>query len=234
MTFLLVLLLACELTREQFLTKASAARVVYLGEHHDREADHRAQLQLLEVLRPDAVGFEMFERPEQPLLDRGSLEEIEKAWRWGFPWPMYAPLMSWGKDNGARLLALNAPRDEVRKVARGEVPIPPELLPGPPEYREKLRQVWAQHKGPADGFERFFMAQCLWDETMAESLALYLENEPEARVAVIVGAGHVEHGWGIPQRVARRLPGTTQVKVLFEGEGADYVWKARDAKAETP
>ncbi len=225
MTFLLMLLLAAELTREQFLTKASAARVVYLGERHDREADHRGQLQLLEVLRPDAVGFEMFERPEQSWLDRSDLEEIEKGWRWGFPWAMYAPLVGWGKDNGARLLALNAPRDEVRKVARGEMPVPPELLPGPAEYREQLKTVWLGHKGPPDGFERFFMAQCLWDETMAESLALYLENDPEARVAVIVGAGHVEHGWGIPQRVARRLPGTSQVTVLFEPGAADFIWR---------
>lgn len=228
MTLLLLLLLAAELTPEQFLTRATRTQVVYLGEHHDNEADHRGQLQLLEVLHPDAVGFEMFERREQPLLNRRSLPEIEKAWKWGFPWPMYSPLFQWGLDNGARLLALNAPREEVRKVARGELPPPPDLAPGAEAYREKLRQVWAQHQGSPDGFERFFMAQCLWDETMAESLALYLEEEPQARVAVIVGAGHVEHGWGIPARLAQKRPGVTQLTVLFndaEPGAADHVRK---------
>jgi len=230
MTFLLMLLLAAELTREQFLTRVTSTRVVYLGEHHDREADHRGQLQMLQIVHPDAVGFEMFERREQALLDRRSLPELEKAWKWGFPWPMYAPLLEWGLDNGARLLALNAPREEVRKVARGEAPPPTDLLPGAEAYREKMRQVWAQHQGPADGFDRFFMAQCLWDQTMADSLALYLEQDPDARVAVIVGAGHVEHGWGIPSRLALRMPAVTQLKVLFEaGEpgSADYVWLPR-------
>ena len=227
---LLLLLLTGELTQEEFLTQAPQARVVYLGEHHDSAADHQGQLELLELLQPEAVGFEMFERSEQAMLDESSLDDIQTQWRWGFAWELYAPLLDWGRSHGARLLGLNAPRAEVRQVARGELPPPADVAPGPEPYREKLLKVWQQHQGPPDGFERFFAAQCLWDETMARSLATYLEHNPQGRVAVIVGAGHVEHGYGIPGRVARLLPGISQLRVLFgaaEDGAADYVVKPR-------
>ncbi|WP_284447252.1 ChaN family lipoprotein, partial [Fluviibacter phosphoraccumulans] len=56
------------------LADAAASEVVLIGEQHDVEDHHRWQLQVLAALhaqRPDLViGFEMFPRRVQPVLDR--------------------------------------------------------------------------------------------------------------------------------------------------------------------
>jgi uncharacterized iron-regulated protein len=53
--------------------------------------------------------------------------------------------------------------------------------------------------------ERFYDAQVVWDETMAERIALALsrENAPQ-RMLVIAGTMHVQSGLGIPRCAARR------------------------------
>ena len=55
-------------------------------------------------------------------------------------------------------------------------------------------------------FEHFWDAQLVWDETMAERVTEYLSTHPEKAMVVLAGAGHMEFGSGIPNRVRRRLP----------------------------
>ncbi len=57
--------------------------------------------------------------------------------------------------------------------------------------------------------ERFYLAQCLKDETMAESIARAFATQ-EGRPGTIVhydGAFHSDYGQGTAERVRRRLPG---------------------------
>lgn len=57
--------------------------------------------------------------------------------------------------------------------------------------------------------ERFYLAQCLKDETMAESIARAFAT-PDGRPGTIVqynGAFHSDYGEGTAERVRRRLPG---------------------------
>ena len=78
--------------------------VVLLGEQHDEDDDHRWQLQVLAALhsrRPDMViGFEMFPRRTQPVLDRWVageltakqlLEQAEWDTVWKLPAELYLP-----------------------------------------------------------------------------------------------------------------------------------------------
>jgi predicted metalloprotease with PDZ domain len=60
----------------------------------------------------------------------------------------------------------------------------------------------------------------VWDEGMAESAAAYLEANPGRRMVILCGAGHVEFGSGIPQRLERRTHETYAI-VLNSGEGED-------------
>lgn len=59
--------------------------------------------------------------------------------------------------------------------------------------------------GSSTDFERFFLAQVLWDETMAETIARFLQDNPDYQVVVLAGQGHIIYGYGIPSRVVRRL-----------------------------
>jgi len=251
------------------LDTLAQANVVYLGETHDRPADHRAQLTIFQALhqrRPNlAIAMEMFQRPYQFALDgylTGDLNEAELQERsqykrrWGYPWEFYAPVLRFAKANKLPVIALNTPTEVTRKVARQGLDslnlgdrrfIPPRsaILLEPDAYRQRLRQLYNEiHQGKSRSmdFERFFQAQVLWDETMAERIAQQLQRRPQTLVIVFVGQGHLFYGDGIPSRVARRLPRLSNGKPLVQhsvlinppdelqkqtgGAIADYFWHA--------
>lgn len=247
------------LSPQTVVNQLSQSRVVYLGETHDSAADHQSQLELLKALHvknPNlAIGMEMFQRPFQSALDRyiaGSITaaELQRATeyddRWGFPWEFYAPILEFAKANRIPVIALNTPNEVTRKVARQGLEsltsadkrfIPPlsEIRLEPQRYRDRIRKVFDgfhQGKGNSQRFERFFQAQVLWDETMADSIAQFLKRR-DRQLIVLVGQGHVVFGDGIPSRVTRRLPKIQQSTVLLnppeeflrETTSADYFWK---------
>lgn len=224
------------------LEMMTGASVVYLGETHNDAADHAAQLEIVQALdarNEVAIALEMFQRPFQPVLDEYVAGEIteeeliarsEYETRWGFDWEFYAPILRYAKDNQIPLVALNTPTEITRQVAsegleslNGQdfqyVPAVDEIDLSDEDYRALLESVFSAHggHGNSDGFENFFAAQVLWDETMAEGVARQLAAEPDRQVVVIAGEGHVGYGYGIPNRVARRLPEVEQVSVQFIG-----------------
>ncbi|MBD2326948.1 ChaN family lipoprotein [Alkalinema sp. FACHB-956] len=216
----------------EVLQQLAQAQVVYLGEVHDSEADHRAQRFILEQLhhqRPRlTIAMEMFQRPFQSILDRylqdkiseqTLLDRTEYQKRWGFPWRFYQPIVQFAKQHQLPVVALNAPSEVVRQVGRKGLDslkltdrrfIPPlsAIRLEPDSYRQRLQQLYNdmhQGKGNSQQFDRFFQAQVLWDETMAERISQLVQAHPDRLVVVLVGQGHVTYGEGIPQRVARRL-----------------------------
>lgn len=242
---------------------AQRSQVIYLGELHSRPEDHQAQLEIIRALHQQqpklTIAMEMFQRPYQSVLDRYLKGEITEAQlvelsqyrrRWGYPWELYAPILRFAKDQGLPVLALNTPTEVTRKVGRQGLAslsvvdrrfIPPlsEIRTDDPPYRQRIRQVFDeihQGKGNSDRFERFFQAQVLWDETMAERIAQSLKANPDRLVVVMTGQGHVLFGDGIPSRVARRMgsrPFSQSIILLNptpdlpKGERpiADYFWR---------
>lgn len=258
-----------KLDPQTVLKQLETSKVIYLGETHDSEADHQAQLALLKALYEKnpklAIGMEMFQRPFQPELDRylagTSTEEMlrestEFDRRWGFPWKFYAPILAFAKAHQLPVIALNTPSEVTRKVARQGLnsltteekrDIPPiaEIRLAPDRYRDRLRNIFDSFhhgKGNNRGFERFFQAQVLWDETMADAISQFLQNNPDRQIIVLAGQGHVMYGDGIPNRVARRIPNLKQSIVLLNPPAevlqesadrlksvpaADYFWNNR-------
>jgi uncharacterized iron-regulated protein len=237
--------------------------VVYLGETHTSEADHKAQLEIIQQIyakKPKiAIAMEMFQRPYQGAIDQylaGKITEeelltqTEYQQRWGFPWEYYAPILRFAKENLIPVLALNTPSEVTRKVSRQGLEsltaedkkyIPPisEVRTDNAAYRQMLLEVFNQHQqgghGSSASFERFFLAQVLWDETMAESIANFVKDNPNYTVIVLAGQGHLVYGYGIPSRVARRLDNSLVQKTIllnFDSElplkkdqpVADFLW----------
>ncbi|MEX0270253.1 ChaN family lipoprotein [Leptolyngbyaceae cyanobacterium UHCC 1019] len=213
------------------LQDLAKVEVVYLAETHDRPADHEAQLYILQELhrlRPNlAIALEMFQRPYQLAIDRylaGNLSEAELQnatqyqKRWGYPWEFYAPVLRFAKAQKLPVVALNTPTEITRKVSRTGLDsltlaerqwIPPKsaIRLEPEVYRQRIRQIYDEiHAGSSHSadFEKFFLAQVLWDETMADRIAFTLQKRPNTLIVVLVGQGHVLYGDGIPNRVARR------------------------------
>ena len=62
---------------------------------------------------------------------------------------------------------------------------------------------------------RFYEAQCVRDETMAETIIRRLEAAPSGLVLHVNGRFHSDYGDGIPRRVLWRRPLTKVVTVSF-------------------
>lgn len=227
---------------------------------HHTQAEHQESQH-----RPMAIAFEMFQRPYQSVLDRylsGEIDEVtlreqsEYDQRWGFPWEFYAPILRFAREHQLPILALNAPSEVVRQVAQAglaslnaddQTYIPPlsEIRTDNVAYRELIESVFgfAHHSQAGIEFDNFFAAQVVWDETMADRIAAFLTENPDYQVVVLAGKGHVMYGYGIPDRVERRLgEGLVQRTVLLnprddvlanadEGKGgagdgaiADFFW----------
>jgi uncharacterized iron-regulated protein len=203
------------------LDRMAGRQVVLLGEAHDSAEDHRWQLHVLTQLygrQPEmAIGFEMFPRRLQPVLDRwvaGALAEQEflrqAEWEkvWAYDARDYLPLFHFARMNRIPMLALNVERSLPEAVGKeGWEAVPDARKEGvsrpakpDPEYVKDLRMVFEHHPAKARGeaaFPRFVEAQTLWDRAMAQGVAEYLRKRPEAFVVGILGAGHVRFGRGV-------------------------------------
>ena len=247
----------------EILSALASSQVIYLAETHNDLADHVAQLDIIQALDANgdiAIGLEMFQRPFQSALDdylSGALSEeglitaSEYETRWGFDWEFYAPILRYAKENSIPLIALNTPAEITRKVAvtgleslEGEdlsyIPPVAEVDLSDTDYREWISSVFNAHGGAGHSmnFDNFFAAQVLWDETMAERVVAQLTAQPDRQVIVLAGEGHVLNGYGIPDRVERRLPTVAQSSVQLvpsKAKGApdavDFVW-VTDAAVE--
>ena len=188
-----------------------------------------------------AIAWEMFQRPFQPMLDRylaGTIteqqlrEQSEYDTRWGFDWEFYAPILRYAKDKQISLIAMNTPEEITQKVAESGIEslekadyryIPPaqDIDLSNKQYRQRLQDIYQQHveagQGNSTDADNFFAAQVLWDETMAEAIALYHQQHPDSQIIVLVGKAHVMHDYAIPNRVARRIdrPDFTQSTLLL-------------------
>ncbi len=218
-------------TSGQMLTVAADARIVYVGETHDNPASHRLELTVLKGLAERspgrlALGMEMFSRSQQPVLDRwvrGELSEKtflkESRWfeTWGQNFAYYRELLNFARDRQIPVIALNAekslvravrskPLDQLSEAERAQLPV---MDLTDPYQRGLVTAILGDPKSHGGMLlDGFINAQTVWDETMAESVANYLQSPAgqENRMLVVAGGNHIRNGFGIPRRVFRRLP----------------------------
>jgi uncharacterized iron-regulated protein len=213
-------------------------RVIFIGESHDQIEHHQIQVKIIKNLvargKEVAIGMEMFEKSQQPILDKWSngllteeefLNEVQWEKTWGMDYQLYKPILDEAKNHRLKVIALNVHRDLVRKVAQSGIEkLSPEDKAKLPEinFTDKehlsyIKTIYRDHQGgSAEKFKHFYQAQCLWDDGMAETLSQFLKS-PEGMgktVAVIVGSGHIVFDFGIPKRFYRRTPLPYQTIVL--------------------
>jgi uncharacterized iron-regulated protein len=207
--------------------KLATKRVVYVGEAHTAYQDHLVQLALLRYLhnhRPDvAIGVEWFQARFQEHLDdyiqkriseKEMLNRTEYYSRWRFDYRLYRPIMQFAREHGIPVIALNASTELIRAISSGGIEkLPKEMKTQLPSsydysnaaYEKQLREVYEMHPESSREFRWFHESQLTWDETMADNVVKYLEENPAHRMIVFAGSGHVSHRHGIPSRVHRRI-----------------------------
>lgn len=217
-------------TLPEIMARVADKKIIYVGETHDLFSNHVMELEVIKDLhrrgRKFAIGMEMFERPFQNVVDEyidGKIDE--KAFlkgtgyfkRWGFDYNLYRPILEYARSERIPVVALNQRQEIVDKVFRSGLDslseeerksVPPRMDFSNEAYKERLKKVFLEHRDLEDfktsSFDFFYQSQILWDETMSESINEFLKGHPEDQMVVLAGSGHLEYGYGIPQRTARR------------------------------
>lgn len=201
--------------------------VVIFGEYHDNAVLHSLESALLaKVLetRPRlAVSLEMFERDVQPQLDdylAGRITEPEFL-AGSRPWnnyrEAYRPLVEFAKEHSLPVLAANIPRPlaahyaregSLVKIAAAMAGYLPEIHTAPPgEYRQKFMAYMTDSAATArmpvdpDRLENYYKAQCLKDDTMAESIARFSRLRPDYQIIHYQGDFHSRWRLGVVEKL---------------------------------
>lgn len=247
-----------KLSFDRFIDRIQDARVVYLGETHSSRSDHQLQQRVIEALVQRlgsvTVAMEMFAQSDQEVLDRWSrgqiseqalIEQSHWAEQWGYPYPWYRGILELIRDRKLALIGLNLPAQVAGKIARvGLAGLDPserqlvaaDLHRADERHRDHLKQEFSLHPwGGIRDFESFYEAQLAWEETMAERLARELATAASPRpILVIVGKGHVNGRFGVPERTLRRIehryrvvttvPVDTAAAAEWTADLADFAW----------
>lgn len=186
--------------------------------------------------RPVILSLEMFERDAQGALDdylAGRITEADflaKSRPWDRYITDYRPMVELAKSRGWPVVASNVPRPMASAIGRRGLAAldtlgaterswaaRENLCPDDP-YRKRFLETMRGHSAggaaPAPGdtlpsavAQRFYLSQCVKDETMAEAIVAARQRAP--RNAIVVhydGAFHSDYRQGTVDRVQRRDP----------------------------
>jgi uncharacterized iron-regulated protein len=208
--------------------KLSDKRVVFVGETHDQYQHHLNQLAIIKGLHAKhsdlAIGLEFFFQPYQKVLDQYIAGEINEAElirgtdyfsRWRYDYRLYRPIFRFAREQGIPLIALNLENEITNQVGREGIDsltpeqrerVPAEITRDNKAYHTRLKAIFEAHPHrEGRDFERFLDVQLLWDESMAERAAAWLQTNPGRHMVILAGMGHLVYGDGIPSRLSRRL-----------------------------
>ena len=242
---------------EAFVNAVAQAQVVAVGEEHYHPDIQAFELRLLQALvqhRPKhiALAMEFLERDMQSAVDAylsgssdaATLQPQIKATPDFIQY--YFPLVQYARQAGVPVLALNVPRSLARRVTKegiqavAESLLPPEraymaatFVPIQPQYRTYfLQEVAAAHPLAEEQRDRFVEAAHLKDDTMAESLAVFLERAADMTILAIAGRFHFDYGLAIPALLRQRRPHVTIQRVTTMTVAADAMIDLRDLARE--
>ncbi len=241
--------------------------IILLGENHDRFDHHEWQLSVLKGILSHknnlAVGFEMFPKRVQPILDlwtSGSINEEEflrqSEWDkiWGFDSDLYMPLFQFCRSHNLSMIALNCERQLVRDIGKlGWEGIDKNRLENltqakraTSEYRRYLFDVTGgarpdrtAQSAEDQSFDRFVRAQQVWDRAFACNLAAFLQKHSETLLIGLMGSGHLDYRNGTPFQLDDL--GVTNTAILLPSDDpapsegiADYIYCLPSLQSGSP
>ncbi len=236
-----------EISLSQAVEIASDYDVVFFDEYHDQTAIHQAERNfLIEYYKKNPqmiLSMEMFERDVQQDMNgylQGKIteEEFLAASRpWNNYLPDYRPLVEFAKENDVFVLASNIPRRIAAQYAKtgdfslisetDRIYLPQEHLVGYEAYYDKFKNYMLQgsDRSPMimtpERIELFYKAQCLKDDTMAESISLFANAHKDTKILHVQGAFHGDEHLGVVEKLNKLNPALKTV-VITPVEMKDY------------
>ncbi len=211
---------------DQLVNTLSDSRVIYVGETHDNLEAHRVQLEIIQALNKKfpgrvAVGMEMFRRSAQPQLDlwqsgRLSDREFKSLFykHWGTDYRIYKMVFDYISKNRLPIIGLKSNKETQKKFREKGYPERsndgsfPEIDLEDPFHKAYSASVFGGHEKQSLKNSKPYKMLLLWEETMAETVANFLNEERfnDWKLVVLAGGFHVQYGFGIPKRAFRRIP----------------------------
>jgi uncharacterized iron-regulated protein len=177
----------------------------------------------------------MFDRDVQEAVDQylHGVSTEERFLAASRPWPRYAtdyrPIVEFAKAHHIEVTASNVPRRIATDVSKNGMSVVENLgddrhlaardlaCATSGDYYVRFIEQMGGHPSAGDPKssevqarnDRFYAAQCVKDETMAESVAEAFRNAPTPRATIVHfnGSFHTDYGEGTAERTRRRLPG---------------------------
>jgi uncharacterized iron-regulated protein len=237
-------------TFDELMKDLNSCQIIFVGEKHAIRSHHDIQLKIIQAVfkkhRSMEVGMEMFDRSYQPVLDLWSagvldeetfLRKVQWYANWRYDYSLYKDIMLFIKKNRIKIVALNIPVYIPARIRVGGIDnlsdsdkqyLPKEIDTTNTAHRNFAEQIFRQHHFDSSvKFDDFYMAQCVWDEIMAESIA---SNLGEKTIVVLAGNGHIQYKYGIPDRTFRRTGDPFRTVYLasagdeIELGVGDYIW----------
>jgi uncharacterized iron-regulated protein len=240
---------ADETTPEMLVAAVSRADVAFVGEDYGDRETHRVERWLFDTVskvRGDVtLALEMFGRDVQEPLEHfqmGHLDDSELAAE-ARAWPdyttTYKPLLDLVVGAKWPIVAANAPgaivdaamasgADVLKSRGADEASLFARDIQCATsgEHFERFRRMTGTPGTPsvtpaadARSLERAYFAECLKEETMAESIAkAYAIASVGGKSPLVIslnGRFHIEYGQGVVERARRRMPGRTLVTVAI-------------------
>jgi len=228
--------------------------VIFFGEWHGDGRLHRLQREILPGLLDDEreliLSFEMWERDSQGYLDdfmtrampEDEFTQMSRVWS---NYQDYRPLLIFGQKHKLKAVAANIPRAYASRTAKEGwdfvETLPPEqrawiateLTAPDDEYCQAFIETMgnmSEHPLDQSSLQTMYMAQCIKDDTMAESIALALRDNPKARVIHFNGDFHSRNFLGTVSRLQNALP-ELKIAVLTPqvSEDIEFLMQTEDA-----
>lgn len=231
-------------TIEQVMKSIGESDAVFLGEQHDDAVGHAMQAEIFRRVVADysaqrkvALSLEMFERDVQVVVNEylgGLITETQflaSSRPWGNYKTDYRPLVELAKEKKLDVVAANAPRRYVNMVSRGgrdtlnsltkeaKAWIAPLPYGEPsPVYAKKFKDLMGPSPEAQMGIDKILASQSLWDATMSNSVAKYLEHNKRSLVIHLNGGFHTESRLGTVEHLLKYRPKTRVLVITLRYE----------------
>lgn len=225
------------------------------GEQHEQPDILKAQLCILEGMASQeqnnlVVVLEMFNFQQQSLLDayqnhQISLNELQEKYTGTEGFAIinhYGCILEAARTFGVRVVAGFTPRTlgrtiinegketTLRKIHKMGGPSEDFYIDGTEShYRYFQGLISGNMVNIQDKYRKIFPSQVLKDSYFAHTVSKIVDMSDEVKVLGICGSGHIDYGYGAPERIANHIPTlliTSRMKDdPIETEAAHYIYQ---------
>ncbi|MCD6176277.1 MAG: ChaN family lipoprotein [Candidatus Cloacimonetes bacterium] len=247
-----------EIELKEMVERLSDYDIIFFGEYHDNKILHSLEIELLKMFYANnkniIVSMEMFERDVQPVLDQFLSDKIseENFLANSRPWPNYEtdykPIIEFAKENKLPVVAANIPRRYANMISKQGLNaldslsaeekkfIAKKHIVFADEYKTRFMQTMKSNmehsskmpKGMMMNLDLIYAAQCIKDDTMAESILKFHRIPPRRKVIHFNGDFHSRKHLGTAQKIQVLEP-MLKVAVITPISCEDeFTWKDED------